>query len=74
MIAESRGGVEMLFAFLITLLLLTILKAIESNSWQDYLISGLVLGITVSVRSTPMLFPVPLFAYLMIVERRHFSL
>jgi hypothetical protein len=72
-VAESRGGVEMLFAFLITLLLLTILKAIEGNSWRDYLISGLVLGITVSVRSTPMLFPVPLFAYLMIVERRHFS-
>jgi len=73
-IAESRGGVEMLFAFLITLLLLTILKATESNNWRDYLISGLVLGITVSVRSTPMLFPIPLFAYLMIVDRRHFSI
>ena len=73
LIAESRGGVEMLFAFLITLLLLMIFKALASNRWQDYLLCGLVLGITVSVRSTPMLFPVPLFAYMMIVERRRLS-
>jgi len=74
LIAESRGGVEMLFAFLITLFLLMTFEAIESNSWQDYLLCGLVLGITVSVRSTPMLFPVPLFAYMMIVERRRRSI
>ena len=73
LIAESRGGVEMLFAFLITLLLLMIFKALASNRWQDYLLCGLVLGITVSVRSTPMLFPLPLFAYMMIVERRRLS-
>jgi hypothetical protein len=74
LIAESRGGVEMLFAFLITLFLLMTFEAIESNRWQDYMLCGLVLGITVSVRSTPMLFPVPLFAYMMIVERRRRSI
>ena len=73
LIAESRGGVEIVFAALITLFLLTVFKAIESNQWWNYLLSGAVLGITVSVRSVPMLFPAILLAYLLIFESRRVS-
>ena len=73
LMAESRGGVEMMFAFLITLLMLTVIKAVDSNRWLDYLISGIVLGITVCVRSTPMLFPFVVLAYLLIFERKRVS-
>jgi Dolichyl-phosphate-mannose-protein mannosyltransferase len=69
LIAESRGGVEMIFAFLITLFLLTIYKALEADRWCDYVVAGLVLGVMVLVRSTPMLFPVFLLGYLLGVRR-----
>jgi 4-amino-4-deoxy-L-arabinose transferase-like glycosyltransferase len=69
LIAESRGGVEIMFAFLVTLFLLTTFNAIENNRWWYFAISGVVLGLTVSVRSTPMLFPFLFFAYLLIFER-----
>lgn len=72
LIAESRGGVEIIFAFLITLLVVTLYKAIETGRWQDYLLAGLVLGVTVSVRSTPLIFPVLLLAYLLIVAHQRF--
>jgi dolichyl-phosphate beta-glucosyltransferase len=73
LIAESRGGVEILFAFLITLFMLVLTNAIESNRWWLYLAGGIVLGITVSVRSTPMLFPFLLLVYLLVFERRRLS-
>ncbi len=70
LIAESRGGVEMLFALLIVLFLLTVYRALEGNRWWDYAIAGAVLGVTVLVRSTPMIFPVFLLGYLLLVEGR----
>ena len=70
LIAESRGGVEMLFALLIVLFVLTIYQALEGNRWWQYAIAGAVLGITVLVRSTPMIFPVFLLGYLLLVEGR----
>ena len=69
LIAESRGGVEMLFAFMLTLYIFTVYRAYKSNRWLDYVISGAVLGATLLVRSTPILFPVVLFGYLAFVER-----
>ncbi len=74
LIAESRGGVEILFAFMISLFMLTICMAIESNRRLDYMVSGVVLGITVMVRSTPMLFPLLLFPYLLYIQRHRFSM
>ncbi len=74
LIAESRGGVEIVFALLITSFLLTIYKAIENNRWRDYVVSGAVLGITVSVRSVPMFFPFFLLVYLLLFERRRSSI
>ncbi len=70
LIAESRGGVEMLFALLIVLFLLTVYRALEGNRWWDYAIAGAVLGVTVLVRSTPMIFPAFLLGYLLLVEGR----
>ncbi len=70
LIAESRGGVEILFAFMLTLFILTAYRAIQSNRWWDYLLSGAVLGLTVLVRSTPIFFPFFLFGYLWLSGRR----
>ncbi len=68
LIAESRGGVEILFGLLVVLFLLTVYRAIASNRLLDYVISGAVLGLTVLVRSTPMLFPFFLLPYLLFFE------
>jgi 4-amino-4-deoxy-L-arabinose transferase-like glycosyltransferase len=65
LVAESRGGVEVIFGLLLALFLLTVYSAIESNRSRDYLLSGLVLGLTVLVRGTPMLLPAFLFFYLL---------
>jgi 4-amino-4-deoxy-L-arabinose transferase-like glycosyltransferase len=73
LIAESRGGVEVLFTFLIVLFMLTLYRAMESNRWWDYAISGGVLGLGVLVKSTPILFPIFLLAYLLIFERKQNS-
>lgn len=70
LIAESRGGSEILFACLLTLFILTVYRALETRRWQDYLVSGGVLGLTVLVRSTPILFPVVLLAYLLVFDRQ----
>ena len=70
LIAETRGGVEILFGLLITIFLFRVQRCIERNRATDYLIAGLVLGLTVLVRSTPMLFPVPLLGYMIWLERK----
>ncbi len=70
LIAESRGGVEIVFACLVVLVLSSIYRAIESNHWVDYALSGFLLGVTVLVRSTPILFPFFLCMYLLVFERR----
>lgn len=70
LIAESRGGVEILFALLLMLYVLALSRAIRTGRWRDYVVSGVVLGLTLVVRSTPILFPIALLAYLLFVERR----
>jgi 4-amino-4-deoxy-L-arabinose transferase-like glycosyltransferase len=70
LIAESRGSVETLFTFLVVLFLLVLYIALERSDWRHYLLTGAVLGLTVLVRSTPMMFPVFLLGYLMVFERR----
>jgi hypothetical protein len=68
LIAESRGGVEAPFTFFLVLFMLTVYRAIETREWFDYLLSGTALGATVLTRSTPILFPVLLLAYLAAIE------
>jgi len=70
LIAESRGGVEILFTFFVMLFMLVLYMAIENNTWSRYALAGAVLGFTVSVRSTPLLFPIVLLAYLLVIERQ----
>jgi 4-amino-4-deoxy-L-arabinose transferase-like glycosyltransferase len=70
LLAETRGGVELLFILLLTLFVLTVYRAIEGGSRRDYAASGAVLGLTVLVKSTPMLFPLVLLAYLLVLDRR----
>lgn len=70
LIAESRGGSEILFALFLALFILTVYRAIDSGRWWDYLVSGIVLGFTVLVRSTPVLFPLVLFCYLFVFLRK----
>lgn len=69
LIAESRVGVEGLFTLFLTLFVLTMYRAIKSNEWRDYAVSGGVLGLTVLVRSTPILFPAILLGYLLVFKR-----
>lgn len=73
LIAESRGGLELLFSLLITLFMLGVDKAVRTNELRYYAASGAILGVTVLVRSTPMLFPAFLFLYLFFVERKRIA-
>jgi 4-amino-4-deoxy-L-arabinose transferase-like glycosyltransferase len=73
LVAESRGGVEILFCCLIVVLMLAIYRAIEKITWPYYVIAGGVLGLAVLVRSTPMLFPFFLLVYLLIFSSAKIS-
>jgi len=65
LIAESRGGIEIVFGLLLATFIFTVYRAIKSNRWLDYVICGAVLGLTVLFRSTPILFPLFLLAFLL---------
>ena len=73
-IAESRGGLEMLFGFLLALFCLTLFRAIASHRSWDYVLSGAVPGLTVVVRSTLILFPLVLLAYVLLLDRQQKSI
>jgi 4-amino-4-deoxy-L-arabinose transferase-like glycosyltransferase len=70
LIAEDRGGVEILFTFLIVLFMVALYRALENNLWWGYALAGASLGLTVLVKSTPILFPLVLLGYLMAVDRK----
>jgi 4-amino-4-deoxy-L-arabinose transferase-like glycosyltransferase len=70
LIVESRGGAEALFTFFLVLFMVTLYRAIDRNRWSDYATSGVALGATVLVKSPPMLFPVCVLVYLIVLERR----
>jgi 4-amino-4-deoxy-L-arabinose transferase-like glycosyltransferase len=69
-VAESRGGVELLFTFLLVLFTVVLYWAMVGNLWWIYGLSGSVLGLAVLVKSTPILFPLFLLVYLIVVERK----
>jgi len=68
--AESRGGVETLFTFCVVLFVLLLYRALETDSWLDYVACGCALGLTVLVRSTLMLFPIIALACLLVIFKR----
>lgn len=73
LVAESRGGVEILFGLLLVLYIVAVFRAIRTGKWWDYLLSGAVLGLGILVRSTPILFPIALVVYLFFVERQRIA-
>ncbi len=69
-IAESRGGVELLFAMLTTGLILVLIDASTRSSVLKFAAAGAILGTIVIVRSTPVLFPILFFAGMLLSKRR----
>jgi dolichyl-phosphate beta-glucosyltransferase len=70
LVAESRGGIEIIFTFLACLFLVSVLKSLNTYRWRDFIVSGMALGIAVLFRSTPILFPAVLFVYVVLFGRR----
>jgi dolichyl-phosphate beta-glucosyltransferase len=68
-VAEGRAGVEILFGSLVLFFFWTLIKATDKERLRDFLISGLVLGLSVLVRSVLILFPAFLLIYLLTVQR-----
>lgn len=69
LLAECRGGLEIIFAFLIVSFMRTVLYAIEAASAIAFTAAGFILGVTVLVRSTPILFPIFLLGYLLAIRQ-----
>jgi len=69
LICEARGGVEVLFIFVILVFMLLLHRAVERQSPWRYLIAGLALGVVVQVRSTPLLFPGLLMLFLVLTSK-----
>ena len=65
LIAEARGGVEILFIFVGVGFMLALHWAVERGDLWRYLLAGLAFGAVVQVRSTPILFPGFLLLYTM---------
>jgi 4-amino-4-deoxy-L-arabinose transferase-like glycosyltransferase len=66
LISEARGGIEVLFIFLVLLFMLAIHRALEKQTASSYFVAGTALGLVVLVRSTPLLFPGFLLVYLLL--------
>jgi 4-amino-4-deoxy-L-arabinose transferase-like glycosyltransferase len=72
-LAETRGGVESLFTFLMASSMFFLYCAIKTNKRRDYVITGIALGITLLVKSTPILFPIFILPYLIFINRKKSS-
>lgn len=70
LVAESRGGVEVLFVFCLVAFLLVLYLAINKQTIGWWALVGMMLGITLLVRSTLIVLPVFLLLYSLLSERR----
>jgi len=68
-LSEARGGIEIVFIFVVMLFMLALHRAVDSGQRWHYFVAGLSLGVAVMFRGSPMLFPAFLFAYLVLVQR-----
>jgi len=73
LIAESRGGIELLYTLFLAFFMSTLYVAVKNSSVWYYVVSGGMLGLTVLVRSVPILFPVAVLFYLLVFERERAS-
>lgn len=69
-IAESRGGFEILFIFTLLVFMVLLYRARASGRPVDYLLVGLSLGVAILVKSTPLLYPLFLLTVLVLFDRR----
>lgn len=67
LVAEARGGVEILFIAAVLLFMLVLYDAVSKGDHWRYFGAGAALGLAVLIRSTPLLFPVFLFLYMLVV-------
>ncbi len=67
LISEARGGIEIFFIAAVLLFMLALHKALDEGKAWRFFTAGLLLGVVVMIRSTPLLFPAFLFAYLALV-------
>ena len=72
-VAEMRGGVEIIFIAFLLLFVLAMYRAIDSGKVRAYLIAGAVLGLTTSVRSTALLYPLMLPFLLFFMNKQSLS-
>jgi 4-amino-4-deoxy-L-arabinose transferase-like glycosyltransferase len=70
LIAISRGGFELLFELGLVTFALLLTEAIRRRAIRWFCLAGVALGGIVLVRSTLLLFPVFLLAYLLFADRR----
>jgi 4-amino-4-deoxy-L-arabinose transferase-like glycosyltransferase len=66
LISEARGGVEILFILVVLIFMLLLHQAVAKGNYWRYLVAGLVLGVVVQVRSTPLVFPFFLLFYFLL--------
>jgi len=69
-LAETRGGVESLFTFLVTLFMYYLYCTIESNKRRDYIITGIIFALALLVKTTPILIPIFMLPYLLFINRK----
>jgi 4-amino-4-deoxy-L-arabinose transferase-like glycosyltransferase len=65
-VAEARGGVEIVFTFSILLFMVSLYRAMETNKSSSYFVAGLLIGISVLIRSEVLFFPVFVCGYLLL--------
>lgn len=65
-VAEARAGVEMLAIFTAMLFMLVLYSAVEKRCLRRYWAAGLLLGVSVLVRSVVLLFPLLLLVYFLL--------
>jgi len=68
-VAESRGGFEILFVFALLVFMSAVYRAIEDRRIRWYALAGFALGCVVLIRSTLVLFPLFLLGYLWLKNR-----
>ena len=69
-VADSRGGIETLFTFILVLFVFLLYRAFERHRVLDYAAAGLAFGAMLLVKSSAGLFPAFLFLYLLGSRRR----
>ena len=74
LVAESRGGVESFFTLLITAFALLLTRGWKDPKLVTFMLAGVVLGMTVMVRSTPIIYPAILLLLLLAAGRQRRNL